>query len=59
MARRFSTTNRDLYGREIRVDFVARLRDEKKFKNADELREQMTEDVAHGKRVLQQSGLIG
>ena len=46
----------DLYGHEISVDFVARLRDEKKFRNAEELRQQMTEDVAHGKRVLQQSG---
>jgi riboflavin kinase/FMN adenylyltransferase len=48
----------DLYGHEISVDFVARLRDEKKFRNAEELRRQMAEDVAHGKRVLQQTGLI-
>jgi riboflavin kinase/FMN adenylyltransferase len=42
----------DLYGREIAVDVVARLRDEKKFKSAEELQRQMAEDVAQGKRVL-------
>lgn len=49
----------DLYGHEISVDFVARLRDEMKFHNAEELQQQLAEDVKHGKRVLQQSGMIG
>ena len=47
----------DLYGHEIAVDFVARLRDEKKFKNAEELQQQMAEDVTHGKQVLNETGL--
>ncbi len=49
--------NGDLYGHEIAVDIVARLRDEKKFKNAEELQRQMAEDVEHGKRVLNETGL--
>jgi riboflavin kinase/FMN adenylyltransferase len=47
----------DLYGHEIAVDFVARLRDEKKFRNAAELQRQMTEDVARGKQALNAAGL--
>jgi riboflavin kinase/FMN adenylyltransferase len=49
----------DLYGHEIAVDFVARLRDEKKFRSAEELQRQMAEDVEHGKRVLRKIGIEG
>lgn len=47
----------DLYGRELSVDFVARVRDEKKFKNADELKKQLAEDVRQGKTILKATGV--
>jgi riboflavin kinase/FMN adenylyltransferase len=47
----------DLYGHELSVDFIARLRDEKKFKNAEELKKQMTEDVRQGKTILKAMGI--
>ena len=43
--------NEDLYGRILRVAFVARLRGEKRFPNAEELIEQMHRDVADAVRV--------
>lgn len=36
--------NKDIYGKDIRLQFVERIRDEKKFKNADELIEQLKLD---------------
>jgi len=42
----------DLYGHELSVDFVARLRNEIKFKSAEELQKQVTEDVRQGKIIL-------
>jgi len=42
----------DLYGRELSVEFVARLRDEKQFKNAGELKRQLTEDIKRGRIIL-------
>jgi riboflavin kinase/FMN adenylyltransferase len=42
----------DLYGRRLKVEFVARLRDEKKFATVAELKEQMAEDVKQGKAIL-------
>jgi riboflavin kinase/FMN adenylyltransferase len=47
----------DLYGRELSVEFVARLRDEKKFKNADELKKQLAEDIRRGKKILAAAGV--
>jgi riboflavin kinase/FMN adenylyltransferase len=47
----------DLYGHELSVDFVARIRDEKKFKNADELKKQLAEDVRQGKTILKSIGV--
>ncbi len=47
----------DLYGRELSVDFIARVRDEKKFKNADELKKQLAEDVRRGKTILESMGV--
>jgi riboflavin kinase/FMN adenylyltransferase len=46
----------DLYGHEISVDFVAKLRDEKKFKNAEELKKQVAEDIRQGKIILKSVG---
>jgi riboflavin kinase/FMN adenylyltransferase len=41
----------DLYGRELRVAFVERLRGERRFASADELVEQMKRDVEATRRV--------
>ena len=42
----------DLYGQGVKVDFVKRLRDEKKFGSAEELKKQMAEDVRQGMAIL-------
>ena len=47
----------DLYGHELSVEFVARLRDEKKFKNADELKKQLAEDIERGRIILDAAGV--
>ncbi len=46
----------DLYGRELKLDIMERLRDEKKFDTVAELKEQMAEDVKHGKAILNSEG---
>ncbi len=46
----------DLYGRELSVEFVARLRDEKQFKNAGELKKQLAEDIKRGRIILDAAG---
>jgi riboflavin kinase / FMN adenylyltransferase len=46
----------NLYGREISVDFVSRLREEKKFRSIEELKKQVAEDVKLGKRILDSCG---
>ena len=43
--------NENLYGKTLRVAFVERLRGERRFPNAEELIEQMHEDVEDAKRV--------
>jgi len=42
----------DLYGRELKIDVVERLRGEKRFDSVEELKQQMAEDVKQGKAVL-------
>ena len=42
----------DLYGREIEVEFVARLRDEERFATLDALTAQMHRDAADARRIL-------
>jgi riboflavin kinase/FMN adenylyltransferase len=42
----------DLYGREIEVEFVAKLRDEAKFGELQQLVEQMHRDAAEARRIL-------
>jgi len=42
----------DLYERELKIDFMARLRDEKKFDTADALKKQVAEDVRQGRQIL-------
>lgn len=45
----------DLYGRELVVDFIARLRSEQKFAGAEELVAAITNDVATARDVLEES----
>jgi riboflavin kinase/FMN adenylyltransferase len=42
----------DLYGQTLSLDFVARLRDEKKFEGVDALAAQIRADVERGRRIL-------
>ena len=42
----------DLYGRHLRVEFVAKLRDEEKFDGLEALTEQMQRDAANARRLL-------
>jgi riboflavin kinase/FMN adenylyltransferase len=46
----------DLYGHELEIDFVERLRDEKKFNTVAELKKQIDEDVKRGKAILNSEG---
>ena len=46
----------DLYGRELKVDVMECLRDEKKFNTVEELKQQMAEDVERGKAILNSEG---
>jgi riboflavin kinase/FMN adenylyltransferase len=41
----------DLYGRELRLDFLARLRGERRFDSVEELVEQMQLDVEHARAI--------
>jgi len=47
----------DLYGHELSVDFVAKLRNERKFASAEELKKQVAEDVKRGKTILESAGM--
>lgn len=42
----------DVYGHEARLDFIGRLRDEKKFESADELKKQIAKDIVKGRTML-------
>ena len=46
----------DLYGHELKIDFLERLRDEKKFNTVAELKKQIAEDVKRGKAILNSEG---
>ena len=44
--------DRDLYGQRLRVGFVARLRDERRFPSLEALREQIAEDASRARELL-------
>jgi riboflavin kinase/FMN adenylyltransferase len=46
----------DLYGHKLRIDIIERLRDEKQFNAAEELKKQIAEDVKRGKAILNSQG---
>jgi len=43
---------RDIYGQRVRVEFVHRLREERRFPGVDALKEQIGKDVAEARRLL-------
>lgn len=47
----------DLYGREVSIDIVERLRGEERFNSAEELKKQIAEDVKKGKAILDARGV--
>ncbi len=42
----------NLYGRELRIDFVERLREEKRFDSVEGLKRQIAEDIERGRAIL-------
>ncbi|MFC1934942.1 bifunctional riboflavin kinase/FAD synthetase [Chloroflexota bacterium] len=48
----------DLYGRELKVNIMDRLRDEVKFNSAEELKQQIARDVKQGRAILETRGGI-
>ena len=44
---------RDLYGKRMDVEFVSKIRDEKKFDNLEELKSQISLDVEEAKKILE------
>jgi riboflavin kinase/FMN adenylyltransferase len=49
----------DLYGRQVEVEFVARLRDERRFDSDRELSEQIARDAAEARRILESGAFDG
>jgi len=48
----------DLYGRQLRLEFVLRLRDEVKYESVGDLREQVKMDIVHVRAVLRHGQLL-
>lgn len=46
----------DLYGQRIRVEFIQKLRDERKFNGLEEIKTQLTLDVANARLALEEAG---
>ena len=46
----------NLYGRELKIDIMERLRSEKQFNTAEELKKQITKDIKQGKAILNSQG---
>ena len=44
--------NQDLYGKEVKIEIIQRLREEKHFDNVEELKKQIAEDVRLGTAIL-------
>jgi riboflavin kinase / FMN adenylyltransferase len=50
--------DRDIYGKDLRIDLIDRLRGEKKFATVEALKEQITDDVKRGREILGAAGSI-
>ncbi len=46
----------NLYGRELKIDLIERLRGEKRFDTAEELKKQIAEDIKQGRAILSSRG---
>jgi riboflavin kinase/FMN adenylyltransferase len=44
--------NENIYDRKIRVNFIQRIRDEKKFSNISELSDQIKKDIVKARKIL-------
>jgi riboflavin kinase/FMN adenylyltransferase len=53
----FDFDGRDLYGERIRVSFLQRLRDERRFPSIDALRAQIAQDAARARDLLRQASM--
>ena len=47
----------DLYGHELKIDIMERLRGEKQFDTVEELKRQITEDIKQGRAILNSQGI--
>ena len=45
-----------LYSHELKIDVIERLRDERKFDSAEELKKQIAQDIKQGKAILESRG---
>ena len=48
--------NYDVYGKEVKIEIIQRLREEKAFANVEELKKQIAEDVKRGTAILNTQG---
>jgi riboflavin kinase/FMN adenylyltransferase len=55
----FYDTSVQLYGAEIEVEFIARLRSEMKFENIEGLKRQITKDIQTAKEILERRRSLG
>ncbi|CAD7782064.1 Riboflavin kinase [Candidatus Methanoperedenaceae archaeon GB37] len=46
--------NQDIYGEEIKINFVKKLRDERKFSRVEELVTQIKKDIETARKILSQ-----
>jgi riboflavin kinase/FMN adenylyltransferase len=46
----------DLYGQELKIDIIERLRNEKQFDSVEELKKQIAEDIKQGRTILASRG---
>jgi len=44
--------DKDIYGKDLKIELIERLRGEKKFENVDALKQQIAEDVRRGREIL-------
>jgi len=47
----------NLYGRELKIDIIERLRGEKQFDTAEDLKKQIAEDIKQGRAILNSQGI--
>ncbi|MDD5288373.1 MAG: bifunctional riboflavin kinase/FAD synthetase [Dehalococcoidales bacterium] len=48
--------NQDIYGKDVKIEIIQRLREEKRFDSIEELKQQIAEDVKRGAEILSMQG---